>query len=241
MVEQPIVRVGVLALLLALSLWLAVGLPSAVAQTAPPPISSTLVATQEMSAVPDGRRWVIRGEHPLNTQHAHAGGFVYVMKGSMTLQMEGGSYTLQESQGMWVPEGIPHTHQAAGDTLLWTFTLESAGELAATPAVFSSKELTGYSAGPHLARLVADQYQAGATTPPHRHYGPEAVFVREGEYQLNYGGAPRSYPANNGYTVEPLVPHQLKNAAQTISKLFNLSLVPRGRQAGETLQPDALR
>jgi hypothetical protein len=38
-----------------------------------------------------------------------------------------------------------------------------------------------------------------------------------------------------------LVPHRLRNAGQDLARLFNLSLVPIGRQAGETLPPDALR
>ena len=65
--------------------------------------------------------------------------------------------------------------------------------------------------------------------------------MRQGSYELNYGGTPQTYSAEQGYTVEPLVPHRLQNAGQDVARLFNLSLVPLGRQAGETLPPDALR
>src|SRR5438034_5453753 len=90
---------GLAAVLLS---WVLVGGPSAAAQT-PPAIASTLVATQEMSGVPLARRWVIRGEHPLNVEHSHAGGFVYAMRGATTVQIDGGEIALQEGQGVWIP------------------------------------------------------------------------------------------------------------------------------------------
>jgi len=240
--RRPLARAGALAgLALALAAWVPAGGPGVAAQAPAAPIASTLVATQELSSLPPARRWVIRGEHPLNVEHTHAGGFVYVMQGGMTLQMEGGEVALQEGQGIWVPEGVQHTHRAEAGTQLWTFTLETQADLSAAPALFSSKELSTSAEGPHLARLLSDQYPVGASTPPHRHYGPEAVFVRQGTYELNYGGTPQTYSAEQGYTVEPLVPHRLQNAGQDVARLFNLSLVPLGRQAGETLPPDALR
>lgn len=233
-------RLGPLfGLAIGLGAWVLAG-GAAVAQT-PAPIASTLVATQEMSGVPIARRWVVRGEHAVNTEHVHAGGFVYVMRGASTLQMEGGEIALQENQGVWVPEGVPHTHKTDAGAQLWAFTLETEAEQQQAPVLFASKELTGYADGPHLARLVADQYSAGASTAPHRHYGPEAVFVRQGSYELSYAGSPQNYTAGQGYTVEPLVPHRLRNAGVDIARLFNLSMVPLGRQAGESLPADALR
>src|SRR5689334_16531358 len=83
---------GMCAALLAFS-----GSSTVQAQT-PPAVQSTLVATYELSGAPLDRHWVIRGEHPLNVEHSHAGGFVYAMKGSTTIQMEGGEVALQEGQ-----------------------------------------------------------------------------------------------------------------------------------------------
>jgi quercetin dioxygenase-like cupin family protein len=206
-----------------------------------PAIQSSLVATQELSTVPLGRHWVIRNEHAVNTEHTHAGGFVYQMAGSSTLQMEGESFALQEGQAIWVTENVPHTHRPEAGSQLWTFTLETPAELQAQAPVFSSKELGGVADRPHLARLLSDQYPVGATTPPHRHYGPEAVFIRQGTYELNYAGAGQTYSAGQGYTVEPLIPHRLTNAGQDIARLFNISLVPLGRLTGEPLAPEMLR
>jgi quercetin dioxygenase-like cupin family protein len=211
------------------------------AAQAPPAIQSSLAATQEMSSLPPGRQWVIRNEHAVNAEHTHAGGFVYQMAGSSTLQMEGESFALQEGQAVWMPENVPHTHRAEAGSQLWTFTLETPAELQAQPAVFASKELGGVADRPLLARLLSDQYPVGATTPPHRHYGPEAVFIRQGTYELNYAGAGQTYSAGQGYTVEPLIPHRLTNAGQDIARLFNISLVPLGRLTGEPLAPEMLR
>lgn len=241
LVLQRLIRPGVLSLLtLLLALFVLASGRDAAAQS-PPPIQSSLLATQEMSAVPRGRRWVIRNEHAGNVEHTQAGGFVYQMAGSSTLQMEGESFALQEGQAIWVPEDVPHTHKSDTGSQLWAFTLETEDQLQAAPAVFSSKELGGAAERPHLARLLTDQYQVGAATLPHRHYGPEAVFIRQGTYELNYAGAGQSYTAGQGYTVEPLIPHRLTNAGQDIARLFNLSLVPLGRLSGETLAPEMLR
>lgn len=155
--------------------------------------------------------------------------------------MEGESFALQEGQAIWVPERVPHTHRSDAGNQLWTFSLETQAELQATPAVFSSKELGGVADRPHLARLLSDQYQVGATTPAHRHYGPEAVFIRQGTYELNYAGAGQTYSAGEGYTVEPLIPHRLTNSGQDIARLFNISLVPLGRLTAEQLAPEMLR
>lgn len=234
---------GLVGLAVVLAAWVLAPGPSVSAQQTPA-IASTLVATQEMANLTTGERWVVRSEHPLNVQHSHAGGFVYAMSGSSVLKMDGEETTLQESpgsQGRWVPEGTPHTHTGDGNTKLWTFSLELVLDPQAGQPAFVSKELVGYTEGPHLARIVADEYPVGATTPLHRHYGPEVVFVREGNYELNYAGTPQGYNPGQGYMVEPLTPHRLRNAGQTTSRLFGLSLVPLGRAPNEALAPDALR
>src|SRR4051812_12074005 len=134
LVLRRLIRPGVLGFLaLLLALFVLDGGRDVAAQ-APPALQSSLLATQEMSAVPPGRRWVIRNEHALNVEHTHAGGFVYQMAGSSTLQMEGESFALQEGQAIWVPEGVPHTHVAGAGSQLWTFSLETQDQLQAAPA-----------------------------------------------------------------------------------------------------------
>ena len=231
---------GLVGLALALGAWVLAAGPSASAQPAPA-IGSTLIATQEMMNLPTGGRWVVRNEHPTGDQHTHAGGFVYVMSGSSGLKMDGEELSLKEGQGIWVPENTSHTHTGDGGTKLWMFTLELILDPRAAQPAFVSKELVGYAEGPHLARIVTDEYPVGATTAPHRHFGPEVVFVREGTYELNYAGTPQTYNPGNGYMVEPLTPHRLRNAGQATSRLFGLSLVPLGRAPVEPLAPDALR
>ena len=238
---QRLIQPGLLGVLaLVLLLFVLDGGHQAAAQ-APPALQSSLLATHEMSSVPPGRHWVIRNEHAGNVEHTHAGGFVYQMAGSSTLNLEGESFALQEGQAIWVPERVPHTHRSDVGNQLWTFSLETQAELQATPAVFSSKELGGVADRPHLARLLSDQYQVGAMTPAHRHYGPETVFVRQGTYELNYAGAGQTYTAGQGYIVEPLIPHRLTNSNQDISRLFNISMVPLGRLTAEPLAPEMLR
>jgi quercetin dioxygenase-like cupin family protein len=231
---------GLMGLAAALGAWVLAAGPGAAAQQTPA-IASTLVATHEMDHLPAGGRWVVRNDHALNAQHSHAGGFVYVMSGSSTLKMDGEDFNLQQSQAMWVPEGTPHTHTGDGNTKVWTFSLEMVLDQATGQPTFVSKELVGYAEGPHLARIVSDEYPVGATTAPHRHFGPEVVFVREGSYELNYAGTPQNYNPGNGYMVEPLTPHRLRNAGQSVARLFGLSLVPLGRAALEPLPADALR
>jgi quercetin dioxygenase-like cupin family protein len=239
---HKLVRLVLLSgLAVGLALWALAGDQPEVAAQAPPAIASSLVATQEMSSVPPGHHWTIRGEHALNVEHSHAGGFIYQMAGSSVLRMEGQEVTLQEGQGIWVPEGVAHTHKADAGAQLWSFSLEIEPDQGAAQPLFTSKELGGVAERPHLARLLSDQYPAGATTPPHRHYGPEAVFVRQGGYELNYAGAVQSYKAGQGYTVEPLIPHRLTNPGPDQARLFNLSLVPLGRVTGEPLGPEMLR
>ena len=231
---------GLLGLAAALGAWVLTAGPSASAQQAPA-IASSLVATHEMLQLPVGGRWIVRNDHPLDAEHSHGGGFLYVMSGSSTLKIDGEEIRLQERQGIWVPEGTRHTHTGDGNTRLWTFSLEMVLDSQAGQPAFVSKELVGYAEGPHLARLVSDEYPVGATTPPHRHYGPEVVYVREGTYELNYAGTPQSYNPGNGYMVEPLTPHRLRNAGQATARLFGLSLVPLDRAPVEPLPPDTLR
>jgi quercetin dioxygenase-like cupin family protein len=231
---------ALVGLAVALGTWVLAAGPSVSAQPAPA-IASSLVATQEMFGLTTGARWVVRNEHATNAQHSHAGGFVFVMNGSSTLKMDGEEVPLQQAQAIWVPESTPHTHTGDGNTKLWTFSLELVLDPQSGQPSFVSKELVGYAEGPHLARLVSDEYPVGAGTPPHRHYGPEVVFVREGTYELNYAGSPQTYNPNQGYMVEPLTPHRLRNAGQATARLFGLSLVPIDRAPSEALPADALR
>jgi quercetin dioxygenase-like cupin family protein len=230
---------GVGGLAALLGLWV-VGGPSVSAQQ-PPAINSRLVTTYELSSLEAGSRWVIRSEHPTNVQHSHGGGFVVVTSGSSVLKMDGEDTPLKEGEGIWVPLGTPHTHTAEGNTRLWTFALEMTLDPQAGQPAMVSKELVGYVEAPHLARLVSDEYPVGATTAPHRHFGPEVVYVREGTYELNYAGTPQVYNPGNGYMVEPLIPHRLRNAGQTTARLYGLSLVPLERAPVDPLPPDALR
>ena len=232
-------RVGMLAGLAAcLVAWTMASGPEAAAQV---PIASSLVATEELPGVANGARWVVRSDHPTRVEHTHAGGFVFVASGSSVLRIEGDDIPLQSGQGYWVPGGVPHTHTADGNVKLWTFSLELQLDPQAGQPTFVSKELVGLAEGPALARLLSDEYQPGASTPPHRHYGPEVVFVREGTYELNYAGTPQSYSSNQGYMVEPLTPHRLRNSGSTPAKLFGMSLVPLERPPSETIPADALR
>ena len=234
-------RIGsLLGLAAALAAWVLGAGPSASAQQTPA-INSTLISTHEMDHLPSGGRWVVRNDHQLNAEHSHAGGFMFVMSGSTGLKMDGEETRLGERQGIWIPEGTNHTHTGDGNTKLWTFSLEMVLDPTTGQPSFVSKELVGYAEGPHLARLVSDEYPVGATTAPHRHLGPEVVYVREGNYELNYAGTPQNYNPGNGYMVEPLTPHRLRNAGQSTARLFGLSLVPLGRPAIEPLPPEALR
>lgn len=223
---------GLVALALALGAWVLASPPHAAAQAA---LLPRLVATQEMSGLTAGARWVIRSDHQTNAEHTHRGGFVYVLNGSSTVKIEGEEIQLQQGEAVWVPEGVPHTHTGDGSTKLWTFSLELVLDPNSGPPAFVSKEMVGYQEGPHLARLVADEYPVGASTPLHRHYGPEVVYVRDGQYELNYAGTPQSYGPGQGYMVEPLTPHRLRNSGQTTARLFGLSLVPLGRATSESV------
>ena len=202
------------------------------------PISSVVIATEELLAVPTDRRWAVRQEHELNREHSHSGGFIYVQRGSADLQIEGDTISHRESEGVWVPEGVSHTHRADAGTQIISVMLETEQQIAAAPTLLVSGTLTS-TGGPHLARLTADQYAVGASTPLHRHFGPEVVYIREGTYELATGGTARQYASGQGYTVEPQQPHRLRNAGTDAARLFNISLVPLGRQTGETVALDS--
>lgn len=219
--------------------WVLAAGPSVDAQTNP--IKSTLVATQEMSALPDGVRWVVRNEHQTNVEHSHVGGFVYTLSGSSTLRLEGDEIPLSEGEGTWVPTDVPHTHVGERSTRLWTFSLERQPDASAGPPIFVSRELVGAVPGPYLARLLADEYAAGAATPMMRSYGPEMVYVRDGRYELTHAENSQSFDSGQGYLIDPLVPHELRNATQAVSRLFGLSLVPLGRPASDAMSPDEMR
>jgi quercetin dioxygenase-like cupin family protein len=203
------------------------------------PISSSVVSTEELLAVPADRHWVIRQDHELNKEHSHSGGFMYVQKGAADLQIEGDTYTYREGEGVWIPEGVPHTHRAEAGTQILSVTLDTEAQAAAASTLLVSGNLATGGGGPHLARMTADQYAVGATTPLHRHFGPEVVFVRDGTYELASGGNTRQYTGGQGYTMEPQLPHRLRNAGQDVAHLFNISLVPLGRQTGETVSLNA--
>lgn len=242
LLTHPWARIsGLFGLAAALGAWVAAAGPSVSAQQPAPVINSSLIATYELPELHEGTRWIVRSEHPTNQQHAHGGGFLFVASGSSVLKMDGEDTKLAENQGIWMPENTPHTHTVDGNGKLWTFTLELVLDSRAGQPAFVSKELVGYVEAPHLARLVADEYPVGATTAPHRHFGPEVVFVREGTYELNYAGTPQSYNSGNGYMVEPLTPHRLRNAGEVTARLFGLSLVPLERAPVDPLPPDALR
>jgi quercetin dioxygenase-like cupin family protein len=206
------------------------------AQQAPAPINSSLLATYELSALPANHRWVIRGDHAQNVEHTHPGGFVLANGGGSQLVIEGNRIALKDGEATWVPDGVPHMHLNDASTHLWSFTLESEAEPQTTPFLFAGKTLTGFESGPHLIRLLADRYQPSASTPFHKHFGPETVFIREGRYELNNAGTPFSYAAGSGYVVDTQARHRLSNPTNEQAALFNLSMVPLGRPPGETLQ-----
>jgi len=202
------------------------------------PITSSVVGTEELLAVPTDRRWAVRQDHELNKEHTHSGGFMLVQKGTADLQIEGDTLTHREGEGMWIPEGVPHTHRAEAGTQIYSVTLDTEAQVAASPTLLVSGSLSAVGGGPHLARLTADQYAVGATTPLHRHFGPEVVYVRDGSYELATGGSSRQYTGSQGYTIEPQQPHRLRNAGQEAAHLFNISLVPLGRQTAEAVALD---
>src|SRR3712207_6513728 len=74
------------------------------------PITTVVLATQELPGPPVGRRWAVRSDHDLSgTLHVHAGGFVHAVAGGSTLGLaDGQQVQLQEGQATWVPEGVPH-------------------------------------------------------------------------------------------------------------------------------------
>jgi quercetin dioxygenase-like cupin family protein len=201
------------------------------------------LATHELPGVPAARRWAVRHDHPANAgSHAHAGGFLYVAAGESVVRYDDGrEVALREGEAAWVAEGVAHGHQSREGTQLSTFALETAEDLEAEPPFFATAELQGFREGPHLARMVDQTYGPGESTPPHRHFGPESVYFREGRWELNYLGALTLYPAGTGYVVEPLVPHQLRNAGSEPARLFNLGLVPAGQPQGEPVPAEDLR
>lgn len=204
---------------------------------------SNVLATQELPGVPAGRRWAVRQDHPASGgPHAHAGGFLYVAAGESTVRYaDGREATLREGQATWVAEGEDHSHESGPGGQLWTLALETVEDLEAAPPVFATAELRGFREGPHLARMVDQTYGPGESTPPHRHFGPEGVYFREGRWELNYLGALTVYSAGAGYVADPLIPHQLRNAGGESSRLFNLGLVPAGQPQGEAVPAENLR
>ena len=229
-----------LGLVIALAGWIAAGpAPSdARAQSV-----SKELATHELPGVPAGRHWAVRQDHPANGgPHSHAGGFLYVAAGESVVRYDDGrEAALREGEAAWVAEGVAHGHQSREGTQLSTFALETVEGLEAEPPFFATAELQGFREGPHLARMVDQTYGPGESTPPHRHFGPESVYFREGRWELNYLGALTLYSAGAGYFVEPLVPHQLRNAGSEPARLFNLGLVPAGQPQGEPVPAENLR
>jgi quercetin dioxygenase-like cupin family protein len=229
-----------LGLALALAGWVVTGpAPSnARAQSA-----SNELATHELPGVPAGRHWAVRHDHPANVgQHSHAGGFLYVAAGESVVRYEDGrEVALREGQAAWVAEGVAHSHRLGDAAQLSTFALETAQELEAEPPAFASAEVRGFREGPHLARMVDQTFGPGEMTPPHRHFGPEGVYFREGRWELNHFGALTLYSAGAGYVVEPLIPHQLRNAGSEPARFFNLGLVPSGQPPIEVVPAENLR
>jgi quercetin dioxygenase-like cupin family protein len=208
---------------------------------------STVLATQELPEVPAGRHWAVRDDHSAGGQpHSHAGGFLYVASGESTARYDDGQeVSLREGEAVWVREGAAHTHRAASGAQLWSFTLDTQAEAEASPPLFTTAELRGFRQGPHLAQIVDQTYapagEPQSETPPHRHFGPEAVYFRNGRWELNYSGALIILPGGAGYVVEPLIPLQLRNTSSEPGRLFNLGLVPAGLPQGEPLPPERLR
>jgi quercetin dioxygenase-like cupin family protein len=225
--------------LLIAALLLAVSRPA----DAQAPIATQILATDELPAIPAGRRWVVRSDHASGVApHSHAAGFVYAATAESTVSFaDGRQIVLAPGEAAWIAEGVPHRHLSPNDEPIWSFALESEADAAEGSPVFATRELSGFLGGPHTVQLKAETFVAGGATPPHRHFGPEGVYLRDGAWELRYGGAVTPYAGGGGYLADPLVPHRLRNVGAEPGRLFNLSLVPSGQPQGEPLPEDALR
>ncbi len=211
-------------------------LADAAPTAAQPPISTQVLATEELAEVPAGRRWVVRPDHASGPQpHAHSAGFVFAATESIVLFQGGQQVALREGEAAWIGEGIPHVHRSSDDQPLWSFLLEPDEAATFGAPLFATRELSGFREGPHIVQLKAETFVAGGATPPHRHFGPEAVYLRDGSWELTYAGEMTSYVGGDGYLADPLIPHRLRNVGAGPGQLFNISLVPGGQPQGEVV------
>jgi quercetin dioxygenase-like cupin family protein len=207
------------------------------------PIETTVVLVSELAAIPHGVHWVVRSTLPVEgATLEHEGGFVMVA--SEFASVTGGDgvpRAITAGGAAWLQPGTNTLVPASAQAEVWTFVLQTTPQAGGLPPLFATRELVDFRDGPHLARLVAETFAPGGATPPHRHFGPEGVFLREGTWELTYAGVTTPYAGGGGYLADPLVPHQLRNVGTLPARLFNLSLVPAGQPAGEALPASALR
>jgi quercetin dioxygenase-like cupin family protein len=212
-----------------------------------PGIESTVLATRSLVEVPAGRRWVVRGQHPLDQDaDAHAGGFIYAAAGqSILVVVEAQGIVMEQGQAAWAPEDIAHLHrsqarissQAYGESApgveIWSILLERPAEAKVPGALATSPLLSGVQPGPHEARLVAETYQPGAASAVRRRTGPDLAYLLDGTWELTYDGVPFSLGGGDAYLADPGVTHQLRNVGTCAARLLSAQLVPEGRPVEE--------
>ncbi len=251
---RPTTWLVVVTVVLSLALLLIDGRPGEVGAQ-PSGIESTVLASRTLIEVPDGRRWAIRGHHPLDEDaHAHAGGFIYAAAGqSILVIQEAQGIIMNEGQAAWAPEDIAHLHrsqirtsgqgygQSSPGVEIWAIQLERPGEARQPNALALSPLLRGVQPGPYEARLVTETYQPMAATALRRRTGPELVYLLEGAWELTYDGVTFAISGPDGYLADPGVPHQLRNVGAEAARLLSAQLIPDGRPAEEPATPPACR
>jgi quercetin dioxygenase-like cupin family protein len=212
-----------------------------------PGIESTVLAARWLYEIPAGRRWVLRGHHPLDEDaDAHAEGFIYAAAGqSILVIVEAQGVIMNEGQAAWAPEDIAHLHrsqarvssQAYGTSApgveIWSILLERPAEAKQPGALAMSPPLIGLQPGPHEARLVAETYQSGAASARRQRTGPELAYLLSGTWELTYDGVPFPLKAGDAYLADPRVTHQLRNVGTEAGRLLSAQLIPDGHPAEE--------
>lgn len=174
--------------------------------------TSATLADGQVDALPTGTLFanVISFAQPASSAipaHSHVPVFVYVVKGTQVLTLEGKQpKTIQTGAATFLPNATNHTHaNPDANANLWYVIAMRPRGVTTTPSslpsttVYATPDLPSFPASAYSERLLMATVQPGGRSASHLHSGLEVVTVLDGAITLHaVGHAPQTLTAGQG-------------------------------------------
>lgn len=206
--------------------------PMVVSAQATAPVRPAVLAEIKGVQVPAGAYWAM-SEFTLRAgqevTHEHGLEFVYALQGEAEVTFAGQTVRIEQGKAAAIPAGVRRTYRGNGRIVSFVLAPPegSWGEVEVTRSGRTGA-LSGFRAGPQMARLVRVALSPGAQTPVHTHPGPELVYAPETPVILQTEGRLRWVMGRDLALFPGDVPLQVRNISAGEAWFLALFIVADG-------------